>query len=128
MVNASEPGDPSALHSRIRKFDFHLGSGGGEAGCSETLVGWGPATLPIPNPSAGGPRGPKAPPAWADLSPSRRAGAALSRDEGAGDGASHVGRDGKLHTNTLHSHVPLRGGGFYCYVKGCVCIGNKTRL
>lgn len=28
MVNALEPSDLSALHSRIRKFDFHLKSGG----------------------------------------------------------------------------------------------------
>lgn len=44
------------------------------------------------------------------------------------DEALHVGKDRKLHTNTLPSHVPLRGGGFYGYIKGCVCIGNKIFL
>lgn len=38
MVNALEPSDLSALHSRIRKFDFHLQSGGQGARSSKQLL------------------------------------------------------------------------------------------
>jgi hypothetical protein len=44
------------------------------------------------------------------------------------DKASHVGKDRRLHTKTLPSHVSLRGDVFYCYAKGCVCIENKIFL
>lgn len=38
MVNALEPSDLSALHSRIRKFDFHRKSGGQGARSSKQLL------------------------------------------------------------------------------------------
>lgn len=60
MVNALEPSDLSALHSRVPKFDFHLQSGGqGEALSKKLLLGetWPP--LPIPKQ--------KRPPVQADL-------------------------------------------------------------
>lgn len=58
MVNALEPSDLSALHSRIRKFDFHLQSGGQGVGFSKKLLlGEARRTLPIPNPSAPWPEG-----------------------------------------------------------------------
>lgn len=52
MVNALEPSDLSALHSRVRKFDFHLQSGGqGVAFSKKLLLGEGRQLLPIPNQS-----------------------------------------------------------------------------
>lgn len=52
MVNALEPSDLSALHSRIRKFDFHLESGGQGARVSKKLLLREEGQLcPIPNPS-----------------------------------------------------------------------------
>lgn len=38
MVNALEPSDLSALHCRIRKFDFHLKSGGRGMSFSKKLL------------------------------------------------------------------------------------------
>ena len=38
MVNALEPSDLSALHSRIRKFDFHLEGGGQGVRFSKKLL------------------------------------------------------------------------------------------
>lgn len=52
MVNALEPNDLSALHSRIRKFDFHLKSGGqGVRFSKKLLLGEERQRLPIPNQS-----------------------------------------------------------------------------
>jgi hypothetical protein len=52
MVNALEPSDLSALHSRIRKFDFHLQSGGqGVVFSKKLLLGERWQLLPIPNQS-----------------------------------------------------------------------------
>lgn len=52
MVNALEPSDLSALHSRIRKFDFHLKSGGrGGRVSKKLLLGEERQLLPIPNQS-----------------------------------------------------------------------------
>lgn len=52
MVNALEPSDLSALHSRIRKFDFHLKSGGqGTRFSKKLLSGEEQQRLPIPNQS-----------------------------------------------------------------------------
>lgn len=49
MVNALEPSDLSALHSRVRKFEFHLQSGGRGASFSKRLLlGEGQHRLPIP--------------------------------------------------------------------------------
>lgn len=36
--------------------------------------------------------------------------------------------DRRLHTQTLHSHVSPGGAVFDCYIRGCVCIGNKIVL
>lgn len=44
------------------------------------------------------------------------------------DEALHVGKDRRSHTNIPHSHVSLRGGVFYGYVKDCVCIENRIFL
>lgn len=52
MVNALEPSDLSALHSRIRKFDFHLKSRGqGVRFSKKLLLGEDWRSLPIPNQS-----------------------------------------------------------------------------
>lgn len=52
MVNALEPSDLSALHSRIRKFDFHLKSGGqGGRFSKKLLLGEEQQLLPVPNQS-----------------------------------------------------------------------------
>lgn len=51
MVNALEPSDLSALHSRIRKFDFHLKSGGQGMRFSKKLLLGEQQLLPIPNQS-----------------------------------------------------------------------------
>lgn len=52
MVNALEPSDLSALHSRIRKFDFHLKSRGqGVRFSKKLLLGEDWQSLPIPNQS-----------------------------------------------------------------------------
>lgn len=53
MVSALEPSDLSALHSRIRKFDFHLKSGGqGMRVSKKLLLGEEQQLRPIPNQSA----------------------------------------------------------------------------
>lgn len=50
MVNALEPSDLSALHCRIRKFDFHLKSGGrGMSFSKKLLLGEQERLLPTPN-------------------------------------------------------------------------------
>lgn len=52
MVNALEPSDLSALHSRIRKFDFHLKSGGqGVRFSKKLLLGEDQQLFPIPSKS-----------------------------------------------------------------------------
>ena len=51
MVNALEPSDLSALHSRVPKFDLHLQSGGqGVALSKKLLLGerWLPLPVPVP--------------------------------------------------------------------------------
>lgn len=60
MVNALEPSDLSALHSRVPKFDFHLQSGGqGVALSKKLLLGETRSPLPVPQQ--------KRPPVLADL-------------------------------------------------------------
>lgn len=122
MVNALEPSDLSAPHSRVPKFDFHLQSGGrGVALSKKLLLGerWPP--LPIPNQS----------PAEETSCPSLSSRGGETPCEGRKeqrDPAFCIGKDRRLHTQTLHSHVSLGGAVFDCYVRGCVCIGNKIVL
>lgn len=136
MVNALEPSDLSALHCRIRKFDFHLKSGGwGVRFSKKLLLGEQEWLLPTPNQATARryPLSESTSCPCSDASQSLstrgcRGGGDLWGNKGPGDEALHVGKDRKLHTNTLHNHVSLRGGGFYCYFKGCVCIENKIFL